>query len=269
FPDRALVTMTTHFMRSYSLLAIATCHRREIHAIGGMSAFIPVKNDPAANERAFAQVRADKDREANDGHDGTWVAHPGMVALATEAFDAVMKTPNQIHKKREDVEVSAADLLDFVTGPITEAGLRTNISVGIQYIEAWLGGQGAVPIFNLMEDAATAEISRSQVWQWIHSPKGVVGGCRKDQGGAAPPVDWRGAGEDQGQLWRREVCPARLRQGRRAVRYADYERRVHRVPDIARISLPRLAARKREHLLTIDDSAIVLRRWSCELGRAA
>ncbi|HJZ48976.1 MAG TPA: malate synthase A [Roseiflexaceae bacterium] len=179
FPDRALVTMTTHFMRSYSLLAIATCHRREIHAIGGMSAFIPVKNDPAANERAFAQVRADKDREANDGHDGTWVAHPGMVALATEAFDAVMKTPNQIHKKREDVEVSAADLLDFVTGPITEAGLRTNISVGIQYIEAWLGGQGAVPIFNLMEDAATAEISRSQVWQWIHSPKGVLDDGRK------------------------------------------------------------------------------------------
>jgi malate synthase len=174
FPDRALVTMTTHFMRSYSLLAIKTCHRREIHAVGGMSAFIPVKNDPAANERAFAQVRADKEREANDGHDGTWVAHPGMVALATEAFDAVMKTPNQIDKKREDVQISAADLLDFVTGPITEAGLRTNISVGIQYIEAWLGGQGAVPIFNLMEDAATAEISRSQVWQWIHSPKGVL-----------------------------------------------------------------------------------------------
>ena len=179
FPDRALVTMTTHFMRSYSLLAIATCHRRQIHAVGGMSAFIPVKNDPAANERAFAQVRADKDREANDGHDGTWVAHPGMVALATEAFDAVMKTPNQIDKQRADVNVSAADLIDFVTGPITEAGLRTNISVGIQYIEAWLGGQGAVPIFNLMEDAATAEISRSQVWQWIHSAKGLLDDGRK------------------------------------------------------------------------------------------
>jgi malate synthase len=179
FPDRALVTMTTHFMRSYSLLAIKTCHRRQIHAVGGMSAFIPVKNDPAANERAFAQVRADKDREANDGHDGTWVAHPGMVALATEAFDAVMKTPNQIDKQRADVNVSAADLIDFVTGPITEAGLRTNISVGIQYIEAWLGGQGAVPIFNLMEDAATAEISRSQVWQWIQREKGVLDDGRK------------------------------------------------------------------------------------------
>jgi malate synthase len=179
FPDRALVTMTTHFMRSYSLLAIKTCHRRQIHAIGGMSAFIPVKNDPAANERAFAQVRADKDREANDGHDGTWVAHPGMVALATEAFDAVMKTPNQISKQREDVQVAATDLLDFVSGPITEAGLRTNISVGIQYIEAWLGGQGAVPIFNLMEDAATAEISRSQVWQWIQRDKGVLEDGRK------------------------------------------------------------------------------------------
>jgi malate synthase len=179
FPDRALVTMTTHFMRSYSLLAIKTCHRREIHAIGGMSAFIPVRNDPAANERAFAQVRADKEREATDGHDGTWVAHPGMVALAMEAFDAVMKAPNQIDRKREDVAVRAADLIDFVTGPITEAGLRTNISVGIQYIEAWLGGQGAVPIFNLMEDAATAEISRSQVWQWIHSAKGVLDDGRK------------------------------------------------------------------------------------------
>jgi malate synthase len=171
--------MTTHFMRSYSLLAIKTCHRRQIHAIGGMSAFIPVRNDPAANERAFAQVRADKEREANDGHDGTWVAHPGMVALATEAFDAVMKTPNQIDKQRQDVDVSAADLLDFAKGPITEAGLRTNISVAIQYIEAWMGGQGAVPIFNLMEDAATAEISRSQVWQWVHSSRGALDDGRK------------------------------------------------------------------------------------------
>jgi malate synthase len=179
FPDRALVTMTTHFMRSYSLLAIKTCHRRGVHAIGGMSAFIPVRNDPAANERAFAQVRVDKEREANDGHDGTWVAHPGLVSVAQEVFDAVMKTPNQIARRRDDVHVTAADLLDFVSGPITEQGLRTNVSVGIQYIEAWLRGQGAVPIFNLMEDAATAEISRSQVWQWIHSPKGVLDDGRK------------------------------------------------------------------------------------------
>jgi malate synthase len=178
-PDRALVTMATHFMHSYSLLAIKTCHRREIHAIGGMSAFIPVKNDAEANERAFAQVRADKEREANDGHDGTWVAHPGMVSLALEVFDAVMPQPNQIDRKREDVQVSAQDLLDFATGPITEAGLRTNVSVGVQYLEAWLGGQGAVPINNLMEDAATAEISRAQVWQWIRNPRGVLSDGRK------------------------------------------------------------------------------------------
>jgi malate synthase len=118
-------------------------------------------------------------REANDGHDGTWVAHPGLVAIAKEAFDAVMKEPNQIHRKREDVHVTAADLLDFARGPITEAGLRTNVSVGIQYLEAWLGGLGCVPINNLMEDAATAEISRAQVWQWIRSPKGILDDGRK------------------------------------------------------------------------------------------
>ncbi len=179
FPDRALVTMTTHFMRSYSLLAIKTCHRRNIHAVGGMSAFIPVKGDAEANERAFAQVRADKEREANDGHDGTWVAHPGLVPVALEVFDRVMPQPNQIDRKREDVSVSAADLVTWAEGPISEGGLRTNISVAIQYIEAWLGGQGAVPIFNLMEDAATAEISRSQVWQWIHSNKGALSDGRK------------------------------------------------------------------------------------------
>ena len=173
-PDRAQVTMTTHFMRSYSLLAIKTCHRRKIHAIGGMSAFIPVKGDPEANERAFAQVRADKEREASDGHDGTWVAHPGLVPVALEVFDRAMPQPNQIDRARDDVQIGAADLLDFASGPITEAGLRTNISVGIQYIEAWLRGQGAVPIFNLMEDAATAEISRAQVWQWIRHPEGKL-----------------------------------------------------------------------------------------------
>jgi malate synthase len=179
FPDRALVTMTTHFMRSYSLLAIKTCHRRNVHAVGGMSAFIPVRNDPEANERAFAQVRADKEREATDGHDGTWVAHPGLVPVALEVFNRVMPQPNQIDRKREDVNVSSADLIKFVEGPITEQGLRTNISVAIQYIEAWLGGQGAVPIFNLMEDAATAEISRSQVWQWIHRDAGALADGRK------------------------------------------------------------------------------------------
>jgi malate synthase len=173
--DRALVTMTTHFMSSYSLLAIKTCHKRGAHAIGGMAAQIPIKNDEAANAEALAKVKADKEREANNGHDGTWVAHPGLVPIAVEAFDAVMPGPNQIDRLREDVEITAQDLLTFVPeGPITEAGLRLNISVGVQYLGAWLNGIGCVPINNLMEDAATAEISRSQVWQWIHSEKGVL-----------------------------------------------------------------------------------------------
>jgi malate synthase len=179
--DRALVTMTTHFMRSYAQLCIKTCHRRNIHAMGGMAAQIPVKNDEKANAEAFAKVRADKEREATIGHDGTWVAHPGMVQLAKEAFDRLMPTANQITiKKREDVHVTAADLLKFEPEkPITESGLRLNVSVAIQYVGAWLAGQGAVPIFNLMEDAATAEISRSQVWQWMRSPKGKLDDGRK------------------------------------------------------------------------------------------
>ncbi len=179
FPDRAQVTMTTHFMHSYSLLAIKTCHMRSAHAIGGMAAQIPIKNDPAANEAALAKVRADKTREANDGHDGTWVAHPGLVPIALEEFDKVMKTPNQIHRLREDVKITAADLLAIPEGAITEHGLRLNASVGIQYMEAWLRGLGCVPLYNLMEDAATAEISRAQVWQWIHNPRGVLNDGRK------------------------------------------------------------------------------------------
>src|SRR5919201_6021198 len=178
--DRALITMTTHFMHSYSLLCIKTCHRRNIFAMGGMAAQIPVKNDPQANEEAFAKVRADKEREARDGHDGTWVAHPGMVQLALDAFNAIMPQSNQIERKRDDVNVSAQDLLDFrPSEPITETGLRTNVSVGVQYLEAWLRGSGAVPIFNLMEDAATAEISRAQVWQWIRHPDGKLSDGRK------------------------------------------------------------------------------------------
>ena len=178
-PDRAQVTMTTHFMRSYSLLAIKTCHRRLAHAIGGMAAQIPIKNDPEANEEALARVRADKKREATDGHDGTWVAHPGLVAIAMEEFDAAMKSPNQIDRKREDVHVTAADLLQVPSGTITEAGLRNNISVSLQYLESWLRGSGCVPINNLMEDAATVEISRSQIWQWIYHPKGISDDGRK------------------------------------------------------------------------------------------
>jgi len=178
--DRSQVTMTAPFMRAYSLLCIKTCHRRGAHAMGGMAAQIPIKNDPAANEAALARVRADKEREASDGHDGTWVAHPGLVAIAYEAFDAHMPTPNQIDKRRDDVQVSTADLLNFAPeAPITENGLRTNINVGIQYLGAWLAGNGCVPVFNLMEDAATAEISRAQIWQWIRSPKGVLEDGRK------------------------------------------------------------------------------------------
>lgn len=178
--DRGQVTMTAPFMHAYSLLSIQTCHRRNAHAIGGMAAQIPIKHDPSANQAAMAKVRADKEREADDGHDGTWVAHPGLVPLAKEAFDRAMPTPNQIHRRRDDVRVSASDLLAFSPQtPITEAGLRLNIEVGIHYLGSWLAGTGCVPIHHLMEDAATAEISRSQVWHWIHSGKGVLADGRK------------------------------------------------------------------------------------------
>lgn len=173
-PDRASVTMTAPFMRAYSLLAIKTCHRRNAPCIGGMAAQIPVKNDPGANERAKNSVRLDKEREAKDGHDGTWVAHPGLVPVAREVFDRFMPGPNQIGKQREDVAVSAKDLLKVPKGKITEKGLRTNIRVAILYLEAWIRGFGAVGIDHLMEDAATAEISRAQVWQWIRHEKGVL-----------------------------------------------------------------------------------------------
>jgi malate synthase len=178
-PDRGKVTMTTPCMRAYSLLAIKTCHRRGIHAIGGMAAQIPIKTDPQANEKALAAVRADKEREAEDGHDGTWVAHPGLVSLAKEAFDVKMPEANQIARRRDDVQVTAKDLLKVPEGEITEQGLCQNVDVGIQYMAAWLSGNGCVPLYNLMEDAATAEISRAQLWQWVHSPKGVLSDGRK------------------------------------------------------------------------------------------
>ncbi len=167
-PDRSTVTMDKHFLKSYVDLLIQTCHRRGIHAMGGMAAQIPIKNDAAANAAAMEKVRQDKLREVKAGHDGTWVAHPGLVPIAKEIFDQYMKTPNQISVKREDVKVSAADLLKVPEGQITEQGLRLNVDVGIQYLESWLRGNGCVPIYNLMEDAATAEISRTQVWQWMH-----------------------------------------------------------------------------------------------------
>ncbi|MDN7226252.1 malate synthase A [Planococcus sp. N064] len=174
FPDRSQVTMTVPFMRAYTQLCIKTCHKRNAPALGGMAAQIPIKENPEANEAAFRKVAEDKRREATDGHDGTWVAHPGMVEVAMEQFDELMPTPNQIHRKREDVSVTAKDLVEVPNGSITEEGLRSNISVGIQYIASWLSGNGAAPINNLMEDAATAEISRSQVWQWIRHPKGKL-----------------------------------------------------------------------------------------------
>jgi malate synthase len=166
-PDRSQVTMTRHFLRSYSLLAIQTCHRRGAHAIGGMAAQIPIRSDPEANAQAIAKVYDDKEREVADGHDGTWVAHPGLVPIAKEVFDQDMPTPHQVQRLREDVNVTAADLLKVPHGTITDAGLRTNLRVGVQYVEAWLRGTGCVPLYNLMEDAATAEISRAQVWQWV------------------------------------------------------------------------------------------------------
>ncbi len=178
--DRAQVTMTSPFLRAYCQLLVKTCHRRNAFAMGGMAAQIPIKNDGKANEAAIAKVRADKEREAADGFDGTWVAHPGLVQVAKEVFDRVMPGPNQLERKREDVAVKATDLLAFEPqAPITEQGLRTNINVSLQYIGTWLAGNGCVPINHLMEDAATAEISRSQIWQWIRSPRGVLDDGRK------------------------------------------------------------------------------------------
>jgi malate synthase len=172
--------MTSPFLKAYCELLVKTCHRRGAHAMGGMAAQIPIKGDAAANDAAMAKVRADKERAAGQGFDGTWVAHPGLVPVAKDVFDRMMPTPNQLERKRVDVRVEARDLLAFAPqAPITEAGVRTNINVSLQYIGSWLGGQGCVPINHLMEDAATAEISRSQLWQWIRSPKGVLEGGRK------------------------------------------------------------------------------------------
>ena len=178
--DRSQVTMTAPFLRAYALTLVKTCHKRGAPAMGGMAAQIPIKNDPVANEAAMEKVRADKLREVTDGCDGTWVAHPALVPIAKAVFDQYMPTPNQYDKQLPDVDFGAKDLLDFrPEAPITEGGLRNNISVGIQYLGAWLAGNGCVPVFNLMEDAATAEISRSQIWQWIRSPKGKLDDGRK------------------------------------------------------------------------------------------
>ena len=166
-PDRSEITMDRHFLKSYVDLLVQTCHKRGAHAMGGMAAQIPIKNDADANHKAMNKVKEDKEREAQAGHDGTWVAHPGLSSIALEAFNSVMPEPNQLHNLREDVTISADDLLQVPSGTITENGVRANIRVGIQYVEAWLCGNGCVPLYHLMEDAATAEISRAQLWQWI------------------------------------------------------------------------------------------------------
>lgn len=179
-PDRSEVTMDRHFLKSYVNLLVRTCHKRGVHAMGGMAAQIPIKNNPAANEEALGKVRVDKEREAHAGHDGTWIAHPGLAQVAMDAFNSVMPEANQLHNKREDVHVTAEDLLQVPKGEITENGFRSNIRIGVQYVEAWLCGNGCVPLYYLMEDAATAEISRAQLWQWVHHKAKLADGKQID-----------------------------------------------------------------------------------------
>ncbi len=207
-PNRAQVTMDRHFLSSYVQLLIKTCHRRGIHAMGGMAAQVPIKNDPVANEQALEKVRQDKLREVKAGHDGTWVAHPGLVPVAKQVFDEYMKTPNQISVKREDVHVTAKDLLTVPDGDITEQGLRWNIDVGIQYVEAWLRGSGCVPIYNLMEDAATAEICRAQVWQWVRH------GSKMNDGRTVTAAFVVEAIHQQLDKLRKELGPERFQHGK-------------------------------------------------------
>jgi malate synthase len=191
-PDRGQVTMEQPFLRAYTQLLVKTCHRRGVHAMGGMAAQIPINDDPEASRAALDKVRADKLREVKDGHDGTWVAHPGLVAVAREVFDAHMPTPNQLHVKRDDVRVTAEDLLRVPQGTRTEAGLRHNIRVGVQYLESWLRGAGCVPLYDLMEDAATAEISRTQVWQWTRHRATLDDASRSR---------WKGSGACSARRW--------------------------------------------------------------------
>jgi len=206
-PDRSAVTMDRSLMKSYVDLLIQTCHRRGAHAIGGMAAQIPIRNDPAANAAAMERVRADKLREAHAGHDGTWIAHPGLAAIASQAFDEVMSGTDQLGVLREDVHVSAADLLRVPEGAITEAGIRLNIRVGVQYLEAWLGGNGCVPLYHLMEDAATAEICRAQLWQWLRH------GARTAEGRAITPTYFHELLTEELERIHREVGAARTLSG--------------------------------------------------------
>jgi malate synthase len=231
-PDRATVTMTTHFLRSYSLLAIKTCHRRAAPAIGGMAALIPIKDDPAANEKAMNAVKADKERESSDGHDGTWVAHPGLVPLAREIFDRNMPTPNQINRLRDDVKVAAEDLLVIPPGEQTEAGLRTNTAVAIGYIEAWLRGIGCVPLFNLMEDAATAEISRAQLWQWERYGVKLADGRTVDKALVDATID------EELQKWSDRIGADKYKAGRFGVAAKMLRQLVHGEEFIEFLTLP-------------------------------
>ena len=208
FPDRAAVTMTQPNMRAYTQLVVRTCHRRGAFAIGGMAAQIPVRDDAVANASALEKVAADKQREAGDGHDGTWVAHPALVLVARHAFAAGMTGNDQRHVRRDDVHVTADDLLATPTGPRTEEGLRLNIRVGIRYLAAWLGGAGAVPLYNLMEDVATAEISRAQLWQWLRH------GARLDDGREVCPRLVAAMIEDEVTAIRRDVGEAAFHAGR-------------------------------------------------------
>ncbi len=204
FADRANLTMASPFMRAYSQLLIQTCHRRRAHAMGGMSAYIPIRDNPDANNQAVDKVRQDKLREVTDGHDGTWVAHPGLVPVAKTVFDEVMPHPNQIEREvaAHHHRITAEDLRRFApNAPLTEQGLRTNIRVGLRYVAAWLNGNGCVPIDHLMEDAATAEISRTQIWQWIHSPKGVLDDGRK----VTPTLFRKLLAQEQDQLMRHDA----------------------------------------------------------------
>ena len=207
-PDRSQVTMTQPFLRAYTQLCIRTCHRRGAHAMGGMAAQIPIKNDPEESAAALEKVRADKLREATDGHDGTWVAHPGLVPVAREVFEAVLDGPNQLDRLREDVEVTGSDLLQVPRGTRTEEGLRLNARVGIQYLEAWLLGNGCVPLYHLMEDAATAEISRAQIWQWVRHR------ARLEDGAIVDPARVRSVIDDEMRRIEQEVGPERFRSGR-------------------------------------------------------
>jgi malate synthase len=208
FPDRAAVTMVQPNMRAYTQLVVRTCHRRGASAIGGMAAQIPVRDDPAANAAALEKVAADKQREARDGHDGTWVAHPALVLVARNAFAAVVTGSDQHHVLRDDVVVTADDLLGVPTGPRTEEGLRLNVRVGIRYLAAWLTGSGAVPLYNLMEDVATAEISRAQLWQWLRH------GARLDDGRVVCPRLVAAMIDDEAAEIRRDVGEAAFHAGR-------------------------------------------------------